>query len=231
MPAQKPENREASDEVASAKSPGFVSKFQSKIPILNQFSRSFFLYVSASSVILIVLFIFFIIPSGFPKVTKLVHKENSVVATVNGQKIFRKDYEAILEAQQYFYTNIYPKETQDKVSDEFLQSLSQTTLDNLILENLLTQYLATKDIHISVEEIRQEIKVNVVNPSWKGDWSVYEQFLRANGTNLENQLHTYRRDLAIRKVIQMENLKPYDFDKWYENLKAKSKISSFVDQK
>lgn len=60
MPAQIPNNGVDQDESKNKGSPGLTSSFQSKIPILNQKSRSFFLFVSASSLAILII-VFFII--------------------------------------------------------------------------------------------------------------------------------------------------------------------------
>lgn len=184
--------------------------------VSNPKKRLAFFLLFLAVVFLLSLFFFF---------TKSQKPPANVAAVVNGTPILKSDQEKLSASQNYYFTKIFPTQTKENVSPEFVESLNQTTLDFLILEKLLSQYLEQKGVTISDDEVRQKIQTDVVDPNFGGDWTKYEQSLTASATDLENQMHSFRRDLLIEKVIQLENIKPYDFDKWYADLKAKSQIS------
>lgn len=153
-----------------------------------------------------------------------------VVATVNGEKILKKDYDLALKAYEYFYTEVYPKEIGQKISTEISKSLGQNVLDNMIMVELLTQYLQKKGIQITDEEIREDIKKQIVDPSYKGDWGAYEKYLSNNRSSLDLEMKNFKRQLLVQKVIKLEKIEAYNFDKWYADLKAKADIKESLNQ-
>ena len=157
-------------------------------------------------------------------------KESEVAATVNGEKILKADYERNLKAQEYFYTQFYQKKSKETVSNEFIKGLRESTINRLVQEKLLTQYLSDKGIEVTNEEIRNIIQKDIVNKAWKGDWQAYEKDLKETyNTNLEYIMGNFRRDLLIQKVIAEEKINPADFDKWYGDFKAKEEVEIYVD--
>ena len=154
----------------------------------------------------------------------------NLAAEVNGEPILKEDYQGLLESQEYFYTNVYPKETNQKVSDEFIEGLQDQAVDSLIQEKLLTQYLLEKGIEVTDEEVDTFIQKEIVDKLYDGNRQTYEKELEEKyNSNLNNIKRTIRRDLLIQKVLAEEKIKPADFDKWYADFKAKAGIKIYVD--
>jgi hypothetical protein len=155
--------------------------------------------------------------------------QSRVAAEVNGKKISKIDYKNILAAQEYFYIVVNQKITEVDPSEEFLFSLRESTMDQLIEEALLADYLAKKDVEISDDSVRQYIKENIVNETWEGDWTAYENNLEKNKSSLENITHAVRRDLLIQKVMEVEGLDADKFREWYAKLLSGADVSIFID--
>lgn len=196
---------------------------------------SFDFVLSSTTVIILVIVIFLIPLSAYKLISRQIDVQKrpdpNVVATVNGAKIQRRDFESALNAQKYFYEKVYASETNEQVSDEFLQSLPKLVLDNLIQEKLLGKYLDDKGIRVTDDEVRQEIKTNVVDPTYNGDWQAYENSLKERyTTSLANIMRNFRQNLLITKVVEVENIKSEEFGRWYLDLRAGSEVSTYLNE-
>lgn len=153
----------------------------------------------------------------------------NVAAVVNGSSITKEDFNKNLQANQQFYNKVYPEKSGTQISDEFAKGLPKLILEGLIQEKLLTQHLASKGIAISDQQVKDYLQKEIVNPLYGGNLQSYENFLVASGTNLEIASGNIKRNLLRQKVIEVENLNPEDFGRWYAKLKANSKIDTGED--
>ena len=203
-----------------------VISTESKEEVLSKFKRP--KYVVGVLVVLVIVLV--IIGAFYYRQQSGADELEKVAALVNGEEISKAEFEKTLEPQVYFYTKIYPEQSKETVSDEFIKGLRSATIDRLIQEELLTKYLADKGIKVTDEEVRDTVQKDIVDEAWKGDWQAYEKDLKDTyNTNLENIMGNFRRDLLIQKVLAEEKIKPADFDKWYADFKAKAGIEIYVD--
>ena len=132
------------------------------------------------------------------------------VAAVNDEKILRSAYEARLNAQKFYYTNVSP------LPEEELAQLGGWVLEELIQEKLLTRLLAQQGITVSDEEARQRIEEVSVKERFKGDWAKYEEELKASyETTLDEVMRTVRLDMLEEKTAQLKTTK-HIFAIWVE---------------
>ena len=203
-----------------------VISTESKEEVLSKFKRP--KYVVGVLVVLVIVLV--IIGAFYYRQQSGADELEKVAALVNGEEISKAEFEKTLEPQVYFYTKIYPEQSKETVSDEFIKGLRSATIDRLIQEELLTKYLADKGVKVTDEEVRDTVQKDIVDEAWKGDWQAYEKDLKDTyNTNLENIMGNFRRDLLIQKVLAEEKIKPADFDKWYADFKAKAEIEVYVD--
>ena len=199
---------------------------ESKEEVLSKFKRP--KYVVGVLVVLVIVLV--IIGAFYYRQQSGADELEKVAALVNGEEISKAEFEKTLEPQVYFYTKIYPEQSKETVSDEFIKGLRSATIDRLIQEELLTKYLADKGVKVTDEEVRDTVQKDIVDEAWKGDWQAYEKDLKETyNTSLENIMGTFRRDLLVQKVIAEEKVSPADFDKWYADFKAKAEIEVHVD--
>ena len=78
MPAQNPENGNNSGQIGRAKWLGLISSLRSKIPVLNKNSKSFFLFTTASVLIILIVILFFgFLPSGKNRLQKFLKPQKA----------------------------------------------------------------------------------------------------------------------------------------------------------
>lgn len=128
--------------------------------------------------------------------------KNQVIVEVNGEKIFKADYNKRLAAQTYFYTNISP------ASQTELVKLPNQTLEDFIQEKLLTKLLLDRGITVTDEEVMQKIKTTSVNKLFGGDLKKYEEALQTRyHTTLAEVKRTARLEILKGKTAQLQTLK------------------------
>ena len=153
----------------------------------------------------------------------------NVAAVVNGESISIKDFNSAYEPQLEFYKVAYPEVIGEEAPKEIVDSLPRNVLDNLIMEVLLIQYLADKDIEITDEQVREHVKKTIVDEIYGGDWAKYEVYLKENKSSLEIVLRNARRDVLIQTVSKEEKLKVDDFSDWYLKLREKADVAIYLD--
>src|SRR3990167_4068323 len=78
MPAQNPENGNNSGQIGRAKWLGLITSIRSKIPVLNKNSKSFFLFTTASVLIILIVILFFgFLPSGKNRLQKFLKPQKA----------------------------------------------------------------------------------------------------------------------------------------------------------
>ncbi len=149
-------------------------------------------------------------------------------ALVNGEKISKKAYEARLLSQQYYHGELYPKRSGKKPSQELINDLPRSTLENFIQEKLLTQYLSKKNITISDNEVLNFIQKEIIDSSWEGDKKKYEKDLRETyQTDITTIAQSVRNDLLIQKTMEIEKLDAFEFSEWYTNLRKNADVTIY----
>lgn len=146
-------------------------------------------------------------------------------ATVNGEEIRTEDFEYRYQSQLTFYTEVYPRATNQTMPDKFLRTLPQIILDDMVMDVLLSQYLEEKGIVVREEDVRQYVQTVVVDPLYGGDWQKYEAYLTENKTDLAIALSHARRDVLVAKVIDLEHISNNEFGDWYKTLRENNQIT------
>ena len=209
--------RVQSASISSSKKPEIPAEKSQKIPILV-----------GILILLISTFVgwYFLTSQNKPTPSK----EPEIAATVNGEKIFRSTYQSLYNAQKYYFENIYTTQLKQPIPTKLIDILPNTILDNLIEETLLAQYLAKKNIRITNADTKDAIQKQVVDPTWKGEWPLYEDDLRKTHTTLENIMHSFRTGLMIRKAVETETIQPADFANWYDKLRKNADIKIYLKE-
>lgn len=153
----------------------------------------------------------------------------NVAAVVNGENISINDFNSAYEPQLEFYEVAYPEVIGEETPKEIIDSLPKNTLDNLIMEILLTQYLADKDIEITDDQVKEHVRKTTVDEIYGGDWAKYEAYLKENKSSLEVALRSARRDVLIEAVSKEEKIKIDDFSDWYLKLREKADVAIYLD--
>jgi len=229
MPAQSPNSENAQGEQKLAGSQFTSPSFSiNKIPLLNNRSRSFFLFLVAGVAIVGLIVVFFLVNRGYLKPGKSEPDPNLPAAIVNGASILNKDYQAYLDSQKGLYSNLEEQTDGQAVTDVFLENLPQQALNDLIQETLLTRYLAEKDIQVTDEDVNNFIQ-EIIDEQFGKDRAAYEEFVGLLGSSHEERARGIRRDLLKQKAIEIENIEPQAFDNWYSDLIKNSDIEIKVE--
>ena len=128
-------------------------------------------------------------------------EKREVVATVNGEEIYKDDYEKLTAAYL---------EVRETGSQEDLLDTQQIALDDLIQEALLSQYLNENGAPTSDAEVAQEIKAAEVPD------------------NLYN-FYFYKKRLLIKKVKLVQEISNIEYFEWYGYLRSEAEIQTFID--
>lgn len=116
---------------------------------------------------------------------------NKVVATVNGEKILRKDLDKILDR---FKNHVNPAA---------LVSMEQQITEQLIAQSLLRQFVVEKNLTVSDEVVEKEItkmRANIKNNPATKDKTL-EQFLEFQGSNIDELKTAIRMSAAIESYV------------------------------
>lgn len=116
---------------------------------------------------------------------------NKVVATVNGEKILRKDLDKILDR---FKNHVNPAA---------LVSLEQQITEQLVAQSLLRQFVREKNLTVSDEVVEKEIakmRENIKNNPATKDKTL-EQFLEFQGSNIDELKTAIRMSAAIENCV------------------------------
>ena len=133
-----------------------------------------------------------------------------IVALVNGEEIGRDEFEARAAADEYFYTVISPLPEAEQAT------IRDRTLEEMIQEKLLTQFLSHQGLSVTDDEARQRIKEITVDTQFDGDWQLYEQELQEiYRTTLDEVIRTVRIDLLREKIAALRNAQ-HVFGIWVE---------------
>ena len=153
----------------------------------------------------------------------------NVAAVVNGKDISIADFNNTYEPQLEFYRTAYPEVIGEEAPKELVDSLPKNTLDDLIMDTLLTQYLADKKIEITADQVKEHVSKTIVDEIYEGDWAKYESYLKENKSSLEIVLRNKRKDLLIQTVSKEEKLKVDDFSDWYLKFRETSNVVIYLD--
>jgi len=158
-------------------------------------TRSWFVYVAFG--IIIIVFVFFYGYSGQSG------PGQSVVATVNDHKITRKQYEKNYENMLMVSRNMYNKTS---FTEEELQQLRQSALDDLIERTLMLMEADRLGITVSLDETRKEIAQTPAFQREGGfDKELYLRQLSANRMTPGEFEKAVRTNTIISKL--MDNVK------------------------
>lgn len=146
---------------------------------------------------------------------------NKVIATVNNEKILRKDLDKILDR---FKNHVNPAS---------LPSMEQQITDQLVTQSLLRQFVVEKKLTASPEVVDKEIakmRDNIKNnPATKG--KTLEQFLEFQGSNLDELKTAISMSAAIEnyvsKSIDEKKLEDY-FMKNISNFNGETVTASHI---
>lgn len=148
-------------------------------------------------------------------------------AIVNGEEISKEAYEARLASQEYYYSeDFYIERFGKEPNKDLVADLPRATLENLIQETLLAQYLSKKGIYVTDEEVQTFIQTEIIDALWEGDRERYEQDLRETfKTDIRTITHAVRRNLLIQKVQEAEDLSGLEFSGWYADLRESADVT------
>ena len=208
------------------------NKSRNLLFLLQNFSSNLILFLKSRKflvILLLILALVIIVGTLLFVRQQYQNSQSRIAAEVNGKKISKIDYKNILASQEYFFRVVNQKITEVDPSEEFLLSLRESTMDQLIEEALLADYLAKKGVEISDESVRQFIQENIVDETWEGDWEAYENNLEKNKSSLENITHAVHRDLLIKKVMEVEGLDADEFREWYPKLLSEADVSILIN--
>lgn len=230
MPAPTPTSGNVQGEQAAASSQNSPTPPQNKIPLLNNRSRSFFLFLVAGAAIIGIIVVFFLVSRGGVSIPGVSREEvgqkedpNAPAATVNGEVITRSEYQALYDNQKYYFTNVRP------ASDEYIAKLEDITIRRLIDDKILDLYSKEKGIDVTQDQIRAELDENVIKPSYSGDWQAYEKELTEKyKSSLDFVYKSTKRDIQIRNLIEQEKLEAYMFDEWFDGIKKNYQIENKI---
>jgi peptidyl-prolyl cis-trans isomerase D len=154
-------------------------------------TRSWFVYVAFG--IIIIVFVFFYGYSGQSG------PGQSVVATVNDYKITRKQYEQNYENLLMVSRNVYNKTS---FTEEELQQLKQSALDDLIERTLILLEADRLGIRVSMDETRKEIAQTPAFQRGGGfDKELYLRQLSANRMSPSEFEKAVRTNTIISKLL------------------------------
>ncbi|MBW7899515.1 Foldase protein PrsA 1 precursor [Candidatus Brocadiaceae bacterium B188] len=116
---------------------------------------------------------------------------NKVIATVNNEKILRKDLDKILDR---FKTHVNPAA---------ISSMEQQITDQLVTQSLLRQFVAEKKLSVSPDIVDKEItkmRDNIKNNPATKDKTL-EQFLELQGSNIDELRTAIDMSAAIENYV------------------------------
>lgn len=116
---------------------------------------------------------------------------NKVIATINGEKILRKDLDKILDR---FRNHVNPAA---------LPSMEQQITDQLVTQSVLRQFVVEKKLSVSNERVEKEIakmRENIKNNPATKDKTL-EQFLEFQGSNIEELKTAINMSAAIESHV------------------------------
>ncbi len=118
-------------------------------------------------------------------------KENDVIATVNGEKIIRKDFERRLDVFK-------------RLNQDVTRPVKMQIVDQLTKRMLLKQFVEGKNIEVGNDEIQEELeKITYFlqnNPN-NTDKSL-EEILKTQGSSITELEEEVRRTLALSKYLE-----------------------------
>lgn len=159
-----------------------------------------------TQILSIIIFVVLIVGAGLFYIygrpdTSVEEDRGPVVATVREKEIYQKDLEELTAA----YLEVEGTTSQGDLADT-----KQRALDDLILEEVLSQFLIERGVPTASEEVTQAIKVGNAED------------------NLYNQ-HLYLRKLLIQKVKVTESLSDFEYFSFSRDLKADGEVKILID--
>jgi parvulin-like peptidyl-prolyl isomerase len=122
-------------------------------------------------------------------VQKEIPDPNKVIATINNEKILRKDLDLILDRFK------------DHVNPSALESMEQQITEQLVGQSLLRQFVTEKNLTVNEEIVDKEIakmRENIKkNPATKD--KTLEDFLKYQGSNIDELRTAIRMSAAIEQ--------------------------------
>jgi peptidyl-prolyl cis-trans isomerase C len=119
---------------------------------------------------------------------------DKVIATVNGEKILRKDLDRILDR---FKSHVNP---------DALISMEQQITEQLVTQSLLRQFVVEKKLSVSDEVVEKEIakmRDNIKNNPATKDRTL-EQFLEFQGSNIDELKTAINMSAAIESYVSKD---------------------------
>ena len=130
--------------------------------------------------------------------------------------------------QKIYYKELYIKQFDKNPSQELVNNLPRTILEDFIQEILLAQYLGKKNVTISDQDALGYIQKEIINRSYGGDRQKYEKDLQETfHTDITNIMRSVRRDLLIQKVKEVEKLDGLEFSAWYDELRKNADVAIY----
>lgn len=145
------------------------------------------LIVITALVVVFFITAFFILPRVAP-----VPNEEQAAATVNGEKILKKDFDRRVEVMTYFYTTVSPW-------PERLENIKEEQLEFLIKLKLLEQFLRQHNREVTQEELDTYTK------NWAeryGGLEAYDAWLKAGyHSSVKDVQLTFKENLLIEEIL------------------------------
>ena len=175
----------------------------SPFKIKSAFSQKGF--VSLTQILSIIILVVLIIGAGlfyiYGRPDAPPEDRGPVVATVREKEIYQKDLEEVTGAYL---------EVEGTASQQDLDDIKKRVLDDLILEEVLSQFLIAKEVPTASEEVTEAIKRDGAED------------------NLYTQ-HLYLRKLLIKKVKVVESLSDFEYFSFSRDLRADGEINILID--
>ncbi|MBE2898051.1 SurA N-terminal domain-containing protein [Pasteurellaceae bacterium 20609_3] len=136
--------------------------------------------------------------------TYLVGRVDTSAAKVNGEEISQRAFQNALQQQtRSMGEQMGPQFAQLMDSPEFVASLRQDVINNLVDDTLLAQYVNELGLAVSDEQIKRYI---VSQPAFQKDGKFdnerYQQFLRVNGLNADYYAQSLRGGIVMSQLQQ-----------------------------
>jgi peptidyl-prolyl cis-trans isomerase C len=137
-------------------------------------------------------------PAAEPNTVKDASQSDIVVATVNGKEITESQVGAILDARMKQMAGRIP----ENMKDQYRQQIRKHVVEQLVVEELISQKEKEKGIDVNQSELNQQINKQIAEQNLTMD--EFKALLTAYGTSFSNYEQNVRAKLMFEKLIEVE---------------------------
>lgn len=156
---------------------------------------------------------------------------NEVIVVVNGEEVYREEFDKRVERLKYHVASIMPVDFDDPEGQEWLRVIESRVIEELIWETIFMQEVEILELEVSSEEVETAFT------EYRKDYETQEEFdffLEEAGFTEEEYRELIHTNLLIEKLLDMqveefevteEELRDY-YDRNVDQFKREEKVAA-----